>query len=743
MPLPVPILDDRSYQQIRDELVRRIPVYNPEWTDHNPTDPAITLLELFAFLGENLLYRFNQIPETTRLAFLQLLQIPLRPATPARALVAFSNPKAVVGDEPLRVDLGAVAKAGDLPFEITTEVTVAPWRSIAAARSTSDPPDTIEGQDYTLAAIDAMGGLAAGQTPGYYRTTIVPDDPSKPEAAAVDFGATVDETVWLALVGAPGHLAKLAGKTLNIGCVPDEEIRSFDEALVPCPGEFDALPRRDPCRPLTADDDDDASEIVWEISTKTLNGSGEPIYRRLVIAGDTTRSLTEQGVVRLRIPEDVADLGVPAAAEPDRLGTGAWPPLLENKEDAANTVAWIRGWYRTEGRRLERMLWLGINAVEAVQQRRAAPEYLGTGNGQGGQRFRLVNRPVIADSLVLEVEELPGHWVRWTEVSSFEASREDDKHCVVDRESGVVQCGNGVRGFAPQLGQRVRATEYRYGGGEAGNVNAKAIDKLEAPGLGVLKLSNPLPARGGEDSEAIAAALERIPGELRRRDRAVTQGDFQELALATPGAEVGRAECLPRFDPRSGITTAAGVVSVVVWPKHDPRHLNAPMPDRTTLRTVCAWLDRRRLVTTELYVIPPSYVQVAVSVAIHVKPGYGVDAVRSWVELVIRQYLAPLPPYGPEGHGWPLGRRVYGPELEAAALQVEGVEYIEEQGIQVARRVGNSWQPGPVLLLPHQVPELAVITVVSGDQPLPPGQGYAPPPSTLRPIPIPVIPEEC
>ena len=87
MPLPTPILDDRSWQQLRDELVRRIPVYTPEWTDHNASDPGITLLELFAFLGENLLFRFNQVPEATRLEFLRLLQVPLRPAQPARALL--------------------------------------------------------------------------------------------------------------------------------------------------------------------------------------------------------------------------------------------------------------------------------------------------------------------------------------------------------------------------------------------------------------------------------------------------------------------------------------------------------------------------------------------------------------------------------------------------------------------------------------------------------------------------------
>src|SRR5215467_14080140 len=120
MPIPNPILDDRSYQQLRDELVRRIPVYAPEWTDHNASDPGIVLLELFAFLGENLLYRFNQIPEATRIAFLKLLQIPLRPGSSARATVRIvpnsSDPRGVL------VPRGSAAWAGNVPFETQDEV---------------------------------------------------------------------------------------------------------------------------------------------------------------------------------------------------------------------------------------------------------------------------------------------------------------------------------------------------------------------------------------------------------------------------------------------------------------------------------------------------------------------------------------------------------------------------------------------------------------------------------------------
>ncbi len=253
-------------------------------------------------------------------------------------------------------------------------------------------------------------------------------------------------------------------------------------------------------------------------------------------------------------------------------------------------------------------------------------------------------------------------------------------------------------------------------------------------------MTNLRAAHGGADAETTETALDRIPGELRRRDRAVTESDFRELALMTPGADLGRAECLPRFYPPTGQTEKAGIVTVVVWPARDAAHPNAPVPDRNQLALACRWLDERRLVTTELFVIPPTYRKVAVSVGVVVKDGFGVDAVRLWVELVIRQYLSPLPPYGPSGQGWPLGRRVYGPELEAAALQVEGVEYLE--GLHVAGWNGEAWVVGPVQLAVNEVPELDRISVVEGE-PLHVDQMPEPDIKADEVIPIPVYRDEC
>jgi len=74
--LQPPVLDDRSYADLLDEAEALIRTYAPEWTNRNPSDPGITLLELFAWLSEMLIFRADQIPERHVVAFLRLLNGP-------------------------------------------------------------------------------------------------------------------------------------------------------------------------------------------------------------------------------------------------------------------------------------------------------------------------------------------------------------------------------------------------------------------------------------------------------------------------------------------------------------------------------------------------------------------------------------------------------------------------------------------------------------------------------------------
>ena len=76
MPLPLPKLDDRTYADLVAEARSLIPTYDPDWTNHNPSDPGITLIELFAWLAEMLIYRLDQVTDDHLRVFLKLLRGP-------------------------------------------------------------------------------------------------------------------------------------------------------------------------------------------------------------------------------------------------------------------------------------------------------------------------------------------------------------------------------------------------------------------------------------------------------------------------------------------------------------------------------------------------------------------------------------------------------------------------------------------------------------------------------------------
>lgn len=73
MPVPLPQLDDRDFDSLFEETRALIARYNPEWTNHNPSDAGVTLLELFAWLVEQTIYRSNLLPLRNYATFLRLL----------------------------------------------------------------------------------------------------------------------------------------------------------------------------------------------------------------------------------------------------------------------------------------------------------------------------------------------------------------------------------------------------------------------------------------------------------------------------------------------------------------------------------------------------------------------------------------------------------------------------------------------------------------------------------------------
>jgi predicted phage baseplate assembly protein len=89
MALPVPNLDDRRFQDLVDDAKRLVQQRCPEWTDHNVSDPGVTLLELFAWMTDQIVYRLNRVPERNYVKFLELIGVSLYPPTAARSPITF------------------------------------------------------------------------------------------------------------------------------------------------------------------------------------------------------------------------------------------------------------------------------------------------------------------------------------------------------------------------------------------------------------------------------------------------------------------------------------------------------------------------------------------------------------------------------------------------------------------------------------------------------------------------------
>ncbi|WP_298269428.1 baseplate J/gp47 family protein [Geobacter sp.] len=115
MSLPIPKIDDLTYDRLVTEVRSLIPRYFPAWTDHNPSDPGITLLELFAFLAETVSYQLDRVPERTLEKFARLAgeeRIPGEPvdATLRRAIEGLEvRLRAITAREYADIARGAVA----------------------------------------------------------------------------------------------------------------------------------------------------------------------------------------------------------------------------------------------------------------------------------------------------------------------------------------------------------------------------------------------------------------------------------------------------------------------------------------------------------------------------------------------------------------------------------------------------------------------------------------------------------
>ncbi|MDL5156564.1 putative baseplate assembly protein [Actinomycetospora termitidis] len=147
MALPVPALDDRQFQDLVDDAKRLVAQRCPEWTDHNVSDPGVTLIEAVASMVDQLIYRLNRVPELHYRHFLNLLGVRPHPPTAARTDVTFrlsaAQPESVVVPGGTAVATPRTETEEPVVFTTLHDLRIAPaaFQALVTAPASGGPVD--------------------------------------------------------------------------------------------------------------------------------------------------------------------------------------------------------------------------------------------------------------------------------------------------------------------------------------------------------------------------------------------------------------------------------------------------------------------------------------------------------------------------------------------------------------------------------------------------------------------------
>lgn len=614
MALPAPNLDDRRFQDLVDEAKRLVQQRCPEWTDHNVSDPGVTLIEAFATMVDQVVYRINRLPDRNYIKFLELIGVRLFPPSAATAPVTFwlSAPR----DEALVVPVGTEVSTlrteteEAITFAVTEELTVVPATASYVLTAEADDADTPRylPHDETLRGDASFSCFARQPVPG--------------DAMLVGLSDPVPSNIVV----------------LRVEC--HIEGVGVDPRWPPLAWEaWDG----DAWRPCDLDRDDTgglnrAGDIVLHVP----RGHAVGIFER-----------KRAGWLRCRVTE--AEEGQP---------TYSVSPRIDRL--SAHTIG---GTTNTVHAQVIEDEILGIS--DGVPGQRyplqrgpvvasASLDELEVAGGSGWQLWQRVatfadsgpdDRHYIFDEVGGDVVFGPG--VRLPD-GSF-------------RQYGAI----------PAKGAPIRLRAYRVGGGRTGNVAKDSIRVLRTTVPYIASVRNRRAAAGGVDGETVEEAKVRGPITLRTGNRAVTVEDYEHLAReAAP--EVARVRCVPAASDDGGAGGVRVLVVPATEADVNGRlQFEQLVPAGETLEAIVRYLDERRVIGARVLVEPPTYQGITVVARIRARARYTVRSVEHDAITALYQYFNPLTG-GPEGGGWPFGRPLHAGEVYSVLQAVRGVEFVED-----------------------------------------------------------------
>lgn len=676
--LQVPRLDGDDYKSIFERAKARIPTLTDEWTNFNAADPGITTLETFAWLFDTLHYYMNAAGETHRLKYFKLLGI--RPFQRQASCVL-----ALEGPGPIDLPAGARFWAEDVPFE-TRETFRGPANRLTAVYREQAGVRT----DLTLRA-----GVDGGFAPLF--------SPDSPADACVYLGFEKPlrgaARLYLELAPQPRtpfgqdfRLAGLAwewydGRAWRPARVESDEtcgllhsgfvcLRLPDAGVGPGPADlaaghylrcrllenhYDLTPRLGRVLPC----------CVRAVQRRTWAETAEFVY-------------DGSGVLRpdLWVPEQtLVEVYVRRAGDEDLVrwyGVNTGTPDLAAVELPAGggrlEITFDAGRFGAAPDQGDHVL-VCLLSPQAAQSAR-----LGRTDGCSGLRLDIDAENLSALTLALVRPGPDGRAIcrLWRQCEDLMEAGWDDCVFQLDERERQVVFGDSLHGRQPEAGWEVLAVEMRTSRFEGGNVVAGSVTRPQDPVPGLGRVYNPAPAAGGARRKTSAQLQSELDQRMAAPARAVTQEDYQAIALATPGLMLDSVAVIPmkEYCRTYGGPQPMNTVVVAVKPRSDQR---LPALSEVYRRAVAAHLEHSRILTTDIRVVPARYIGVGVYGRLWLRPGEAGG--RQRVEEVIRRAVETLDT-GEYGRGVDCGRLFSALELEPCVQRVEqlSLEYIGQGG---------------------------------------------------------------
>ena len=554
MTLPAPNLDDRRFQDLVDDAKRLVQRRCPEWTDHNVSDPGITLIETFAYLVDQVLYRLNRVPERSYVTFLELMGVELFAPSAARVAGDVLADRAAGGGPRRR----GRHRGGD----------PAP----ADERGDRVPHDRRPRRSSAAGARYVMTGGADGQ----------PFDQSE-RAGQRAAGRRVLRA------------RREPGDVLYIGL--DRAVPNCAVAIhVECEAEGHGIDPTDPPWVWEALGADGWVRCDVEDRTGGFNEPGDVVVH---VPGSHTEAVLEErsaGWLRCRIV-DADGRDADAVHRHARCCTALDAATVGGTVDRGPR----RGHRRRGGRRVRGRARPALRAAAPAGRR------VGAADPGRGRRTRRLGAVGAGPELRRERRRTTS-----TGGSTPTTARSSSARRCAWR---TARCASTARSRRPARTSASAATGPAAAASATSPPTRSSRCKSAIPFIG--RVDNRRPAIGGVDGETVEAAKTRGPLVLGTRNRAVTARDYEQLAReATP--EVARVRCLPVDEagrPTADAGDAGGRArarSCRRWRPTRPARITFDqlVPPESMMATVRDYLDERRMVGARVVVTPPRYLGV-------------------------------------------------------------------------------------------------------------------------------------